>query len=390
MELKPYQRKAVDDMFDGCVLVAGTGVGKTFTALTYHNERHAWRRLIVITTARKRDSKDWELESRQYNPDITVDSWNNIGRYTDVKGAFFIFDEQRLVGSGAWAKAFITIAKSNPWIMLSATPGDVWLDYCTLFVASGLYRNKTDFVEQHVRWKPRVQYPVVQSYIDEYVLEKHRRRLLVKMEGERKFEKIVTHETIEYDKELYDKVYKERYNPFSEKRFRTAAEWVGGLKRVSFGDFRRLEWVRSYWVESPRLIVFYNYNYELDMYRRLAQDDLVLEWNGQQKDVIPRGVARWVYLVQYTAGSEAWNCTETDHIVFGSAPASYRVLDQSMGRISRLNSPFNTLFYHRLTSNTSVEMGIRRRLDMKKAFNESAWARKAGWETPEMWDGDIV
>ena len=69
--------------------------------------------LYIITTAKKRDTLEWEGELSPFllstNPDVNlyqnkvvIDSWNNISKYKDITDAFFIFDEQRVVGSGTW------------------------------------------------------------------------------------------------------------------------------------------------------------------------------------------------------------------------------------------------------------------------------------------------
>ena len=164
IELRDYQIDAVNRLKNGNILCGGVGSGKSRTALAYYYKENGGiigsedyikmknpKDLYIITTARKRDTLEWEGEFGPFlittNPEVAyydhkviVDSWNNIQKYVDIKDAFFIFDEQRVVGSGAWGKAFLKIAKVNNWILLSATPGDTWMDYIPVFLANGFYK----------------------------------------------------------------------------------------------------------------------------------------------------------------------------------------------------------------------------------------------------------
>ena len=174
--------------------------------------------LYIITTARKRDTEEWE---REYAPfllsqdHVFVDSWNNIKKYTDVKNAFFIFDEQRVVGYGAWSKSFITIAKQNDWILLTATPGDTWLDYIPVFVANGFYKNKTDFIRQHVVYSRFSKFPKVDRYLNTGKLLKYKNMIMVNM----RYEKPTSPHKVEllcsYDHDLYFRIWKDRWDVYN-------------------------------------------------------------------------------------------------------------------------------------------------------------------------------
>lgn len=142
ISLFPWQEKAVKQLKSGSILCGGVGSGKTFTSLMFVKRNYSVP-VIVITTAKKRDTNDWQRDSKKIGlKDVKVDSWNNIEKYKDIKDHFFIFDEQRVVGYGKWAKSFIKISKSNDWILLSATPGDTWMNYIPTFIANGSIETK--------------------------------------------------------------------------------------------------------------------------------------------------------------------------------------------------------------------------------------------------------
>ena len=299
---------------------------------------------------------------------LTVDSWNNLDKYREVEDAFFIFDEQRLVGSGAWVKAFLKIARNNKWILLSATPGDTWLDYIPVFVANGFYRNRTEFKREHVIYAPFTKFPKVDRYVGEGKLLKNREKLLVHMYYPKETTRISRHMPVEYNKELYDSVVKNRWHLYQNRPIKDIAELFGVLRRVVNSDPTRVRTIEELLEKHPKMVVFYNFNYELDILRRLGEKTAIAEWNGWKHEEIPTADS-WLYLVQYVAGSEGWNCVETDTIAFYSLTYSYKNWEQAHGRIDRLNSPFTDLFYYDLRSKAGIDVAIWRALKAKKNFN---------------------
>lgn len=398
--LYPYQMKAVKQMKNGCILNGGVGSGKSRTSLFYYfKEQGGWidkngykpmknpKDLYIITTARKRDTLEWEGELTHFliSPDsklskyknkVVIDSWNNIKKYKDVCGAFFIFDEQRVVGSGTWVKAFLNIARKNKWILLSATPGDTWSDYIPVFVANGFYKNKTEFSREHIVYSRFTKYPKVDRYINTGRLIRHRNDILVDMEFERPT--ISHHEDIfvQYDIMKYKEVSKNRWNPYTDEPIANASELCYIWRRIVNSDESRQVALLKLAEEHPRMIVFYNYDYELDILKGLyyGNNVKVAEWNGHKHEPVP-DCKRWVYLVQYTAGAEGWNCIKTDCIVFYSQNYSYKIMQQSAGRIDRLNTPFQHLYYFHLKSRSGIDLAISRAISQKKKFNESAYVK---------------
>lgn len=401
VQLYDYQMDAVTKMKNGCILCGGVGSGKSRTSLAYYyilnggkvNQKTTVKMkhptdLYIITTARKRDTLEWEgelgpflmsthPEANAYKNKIVVDSWNNIQKYKDVKKAFFIFDEQRVVGSGAWVKAFLRITKFNQWILLSATPGDTWQDYIPVFLANGFYKNRSEFIREHVIYSRFCKFPKVDRYINTGRLIRLRNNILIDMVFNRKT--IAHHEDVwcDYDVLLYKRLHKERFDVWKDEPFQSAGELCYGLRKVVNSDESRLNAVLDIFKKRGRIIIFYNFDYELEMLKSVnyGKNVEVAEWNGHKHQPIPDS-RNWVYLVQYNAGNEGWNCIKTDTIIFYSQNYSYKVMVQAAGRIDRLNTPYQHLYYYHLKSRSGIDLAIARALKDKKKFNEGKWI---GW-----------
>ena len=405
INLYDFQLEAVKKMHNGCILCGDVGSGKSRTSLAYYcmqqnrsgntivyeKIRQTVEDLYIITTARKRDTFEWDSELANFrmstNPEndafkhsVVIDSWNNIHKYKDVKGAFFIFDEQRVVGRGEWVKSFLKITKANHWILLSATPGDKWEDYIPVFVANGFYKNRTQFYDEHVIWDPRVSFPKIRGYFNTNRLIRLRDLVLVQMDDQRTT--IPHHEDVfvSYDISAYRELTRTRWNPWLEKPIETASELCYAWRKIVNSDDSRQIAVLEILEDHPKAIIFYNFDYELEILRGIGYEEEteIAEWNGHKHDALPTG-SKWVYLVQYTAGCEGWNCVTTDTIIFFSQNYSYKVQHQAEGRINRLNTPYQDLYYYHLRSRSGIDLAIHRALMDKKTFNEGAFTKRAGY-----------
>lgn len=400
ISLYDYQIDAVNQMKNGCILCGGVGSGKSRTALAYYYKEQGGvlgtksyvrmkkpRDLYIITTARKRDTKEWEgdmcpfliytdPEVNSYKNKVVVDSWNNIGKYSDVSGAFFIFDEQRVVGSGAWVKAFLKITKVNDWILLSATPGDTWQDYIPVFLANGFYKNKTEFVREHIIYSRFTKYPKIDRYIGTGRLLRLRNSILVDMDFERKTTAHHEDVYVRYDISKYKDVMRLRWNPYKNEPIQNASNLCYILRKVVNSDQSRVVALMELLEKHPKAIIFYNFDYELEMLKALGygEDIEIAEWNGHTHQPVPEG-DKWIYLVQYTAGAEGWNCIKTDTIIFYSQNYSYKIMQQSAGRIDRLNTPYKDLYYYHLKSRSGIDLAISKALNEKKQFNATRFVK---------------
>lgn len=401
IQLYDYQLDAVKQMRNGCILCGGVGSGKSRTALAYYYLCEGGeigtdeyipmndppKDLYIITTARKRDTYEWEGELSPfllsthddvnlYSNKVVIDSWNNIGKYTKVESSFFIFDEQRVVGTGVWVESFYKIAKKNNWILLSATPGDKWEDYRPVFIANGFYKNKSEFDREHIVWNPKVKFPKVDRYLNTGRLIRLRNRILVDMDFKR--ETVSHHEDVyvRYDIPMYKDAMRNRWDPYKNEPIQNVSGLCYILRRIVNSDESRQIALLEIFEAHPRIIVFYNFDYELDILKGLyyGENVEIAEWNGHAHRPIPDS-DRWVYLVQYTAGAEGWNCIRTDTIVFFSQNHSYKIMLQSAGRIDRLNTPYTDLYYYHLKSRSGIDLAISKALNEKKNFNEGKFVK---------------
>lgn len=410
MELYSHQLKAVDKMHNGCILCGEVGTGKSRTALLYFytkvcggnvevngegfwGEPTAPRDLYIITTAKKRDSCEWLFEAAQFGLSddtdistsrikVTVDSWNNIKKYKNITNAFFIFDEQRVKGWGAWSKTFIRIAHMNDWILLSATPGDTWKDYIPVFVANGFYTSKSDFDRQHANFVPYLDFPKYQDdYRNEFELRRRRNQILVRMKC---IKPTIPHHIdiwCEHDRSVYRTVTKDRWNPYTEEPIENPGEYCYLLRKVVNSNPSRIREVFSILKYVPRVIIFYNFDYELEKLKTNLEgavyndeEIVVAEWNGHKHEPVPKS-ERWVYLVQYNSGAEGWNCIETNTMIFYSQNYSYSMTHQAAGRIDRINTSYRDLYYYHFKSHSQIDEAIARALRQKETFNENAFVR---------------
>ena len=402
IKLYDYQIEAIKKMHTGCILCGGVGSGKSLTALGYYyvingGDIYAdnYRAMIdnppldlyIVTTARKRDMLEWDHELipfmlstddeiNYYKNKVRIISWNVIQKYADVKDAFFIFDEQRVVGNGTWVKSFLKIAKNNQWILLSATPGDTWMDYVPVFIANGFFKNRSQFYEEHVIFNPYTSFPQVKKYLNVRKLQRLRDSILIDMDFRRKTQSHHNYIYCDYNQELYRETMRSRWDPYKQEPVQNAGGLCYILRKIVNSDQSRIDELEKIFANRRKIIVFYNFDYEREMLLEFAEGGNIphSEWSGHSHDDIP-DTDSWLYFVQYTAGCEGWNCIKTDTIIFFSQNYSFKVMEQACGRIDRLNTPFEHLYYYHMTSKASIDRAITRAIDSKKKFNEGRFVK---------------
>ena len=401
ISMRDYQVEAIKNMKNGCILCGGVGTGKSRTSLAYFYTQYGGKvnvpnyvkmkkppDLYIITTAHKRDLCEWEAElipfmmntkpelSMYKRQKVVIDSWNNIKKYADIKDAFFIFDEQRVVGNGAWVKAFLKIAKKNKWILLSATPGDTWSDYIPVFIANGFYKNRTQFLNEHAVFSRFSKFPKIEKFIGTRKLERLRNSILVDMEFKRQTVRHYENVLVDYDRILYKRITKDRWDFYNDVPIENPGALCYLQRKVCNSDESRAEAVLNICKKHDKIIIFYNFNYELEILKNIkyGKNVVVAEWNGQAHEPVPDS-KKWVYLVQYTAGCEGWNCITTNAMIFYSQNYSYKVMEQASGRIDRLNTPYKDLYYYILKSRATIDLAVARAIKEKKNFNERKYTK---------------
>ena len=288
IQLDQAQLNAVDKLHNGCILCGEVGSGKSRTGLAYYYKVCGGKLgtdepemtvmtkpmdLYIITTARKRDQFEWDAELAPFSISrvqedslygnrmkVVVDSWNNIKRYVDVKDSFFLFDEQKVVGSGPWSKTFIKISRNNRWIFLSATPGDVWTDYASIFIANGFYRNRREFTDRHIVYSRYSKYPRIDRYLDEQRLTKLRDSILVNIDYVKPTERHIQEIQVSYDRDSYRAVMLTRWNIYEERPIESVSELGYLLRKIVNGNESRGNAVIDIFKEHPKLIVFYKFD----------------------------------------------------------------------------------------------------------------------------------
>lgn len=375
IKLYQYQLDAVDKLRSGSVLKGGVGSGKTLTSLFFYKKNYSNIPLYIITTAKKRNDRDWEREAGWLElENLIVDSWNNIKRYKDIKNAFFIFDEQKSTGYNTWGKTMVYIARKNKWIMCTATPGDRWLDYMPLFLANNFYKNKTEFVRKHIEYNPYVSFPQIKKIHHEDLLMMWRNKIVVKMPDMRETQRHRKYELCQFPRRVVKTIEGTRWNHIKEAPIENVSEYCALIRRVINTDKSRINRMLDIIDQNPRVIVFYNFEYEAELIREaLINNDIYFtEYSGRKHEALPDG-DRWVYIVNFNAGAEAWNCITTNVMIMYSLSYSYRTMEQAEGRIDRTNTTFKDLYYYYLVSNSDLDNRIRSAILNKKAFNEKEW-----------------
>ena len=180
----------------------------------------------------------------------------------------------------------------------------------------------------------------------------------------------------DYNRILYKTVRRDRWNPFDNEPIPDITSLCYLERRIANTDPDRIVKLVQILEKTLKSIIFYNFNYELDIIREVCDSMCIryAEWNGHKHEPIPEeGNLGWVYIVQYQAGAEAWNCITCDTIIFYSQNYSYKVMAQATGRINRRNTPFKDLYYYHLRSMAPIDKAIKQALLAKRDFNEKKY-----------------
>lgn len=173
------------------------------------------------------------------------------------------------------------------------------------------------------------------------------------------------------------RVVRDRWDIYDDEPIQETGKLFYLMRKVVNSSIDRTEKFKVLLGRHPKTIVFYNFDYELELLRAAADemDIFHAEWNGKKHEEVPTGDC-WTYFVQYSAGAEGWNCITTDTLIFYSQNYSYRMTVQAAGRIDRMNTKFKDLYYYHLKSSAPIDLAIARALKNKKNFNERSFVVK--------------
>jgi superfamily II DNA or RNA helicase len=176
---------------------------------------------------------------------------------------------------------------------------------------------------------------------------------------------------VPFDRELLNSILIKRWDIYDHCPIQNIARVCYLMRKVVNSDPRRADTVKELMKKHPRAIIFYNFDYERDLLLAIGADLNIptAEWSGHKHEQIPE-TEEWLYIVQYTAGAEGWNCIETNVIIFYSQNYSYKATVQAAGRIDRLNTPYTDLYYYYLRSTSVIDLAIQKAYNNKKDFNE--------------------
>ena len=233
---------------------------------------------------------------------------------------------------------------------------------------------------EHIVYDRYAKFPKVSKYLNERKLNRLRDTILIDMKFDRHTVQHHHDITTEFDRKKYKEVMKNRWDPYKEQPIEQASGLCYVLRHIVNEDKTRAEAILDIYKKHPRLIIFYNFTYERDILIDLDYGEgvEVAEYNGLTHQPIPTG-DKWVYIVNYMAGAEGWNSIQTNAIAFYSQTYSYKILQQSIGRIDRLNTPYTDLHYYHLKSKSAIDISINRALKQKKIFNARSFIDGRGY-----------
>ena len=208
---------------------------------------------------------------------------------------------------------------------------------------------------------------------------KFKKEILVNMDDDKATKQWHIDLTCSYDPVLYNAYADSRWNFEEDMPIMNASKLVYMLRKVCNSDPSRLEKLYEICQSHPKLIIFYQFDYERDLITCMLSFKGIpyAEYNGHIHQPIPTG-DRWAYVV-HLSSSEGWNCIETDTVVFYSLSYSYRAYVQACGRTDRRTTPFQDLYYYRLKSASKIDKAIMDAHRRKKKFNEANWVKKQGY-----------
>ena len=416
MKLFDYQEKALalTSDKDNSAFYYDMGLGKTFIGserLRLYGER------VNIVVCQKSKIKDWCEHFKEHYTDYAVFDLTNkkdmqafmiypiykcIGiinyelayrreELRQLKDFTMMLDESSMIkNETAKRTKFILSLKPSHTILLSGTPTDGKYEFLySQLRLLGWKITKTAYYNRYIKTELRSyggpMFRVVTGYknvselkakLKEYGAVFAKAEEVIKL-PEKKFIKEYSTVSSDYKKFMKDRVIKIDDKELTGDSTLSKRLYARMLCSAYSKDkiARLIDLVNS---TSDRVIIFYNFNTELEVLRKVLFDRPISIVNGQVKDLKEyENNDNSVTLIQYQAGAMGLNLQKANRIIYFSLPERSELFEQSKARICRIGQE-KQCYYHIMMCHKSVEEKIYECLLMRKDYTDELFRKEFG------------
>lgn len=416
MKLFDYQEKALalTSDKDNSAFYYDMGLGKTFIGserLRLYGER------VNIVVCQKSKIKDWCEHFKEHYTDYAVFDLTDkkdmqafmiypiykcIGiinyelayrraELRQLKDFTMMLDESSMIkNETAKRTKFILSLKPSHTILLSGTPTDGKYEFLySQLRLLGWKITKTAYYNRYIKTELRSYggptFRVVTGYknvselkikLKEYGAVFAKAEEVIKL-PEKKFIKEYSTVSSDYKKFMKDRVIKIDDKELTGDSTLSKRLYARMLCSAYSKDkiSRLIDLVNS---TSDRVIIFYNFNTELEALRKVLFDRPISIVNGQVKDLKEyENNDNSVTLIQYQAGAMGLNLQKANRIIYFSLPERSELFEQSKARICRIGQE-KQCYYHIMMCHKSVEEKIYECLLMRKDYTDELFRKEFG------------
>ena len=416
MKLFDYQEKALalTSDKDNSAFYYDMGLGKTFIGserMRLYGER------VNIVVCQKSKIKDWCEHFKEHYTDYAVFDLTNkkdmqafmvypiykcIGiinyelayrraELRQLKDFTMMLDESSMIkNETAKRTKFILSLNPSHTILLSGTPTDGKYEFLySQLRLLGWKITKTAYYNRYIKTELRSyggpMFRVVTGYknvselkakLKEYGAVFAKAEEVIKL-PEKKFIKEYSTVSSDYKKFMKDRVIKIDDKELTGDSTLSKRLYARMLCSAYSKDkiSRLIDLVNS---TSDRVIIFYNFNTELEALRKVLFDRPISIVNGQIKDLKAyENNDNSVTLIQYQAGAMGLNLQKANRIIYFSLPERSELFEQSKARICRIGQE-KQCYYHIMMCHKSVEEKIYECLLMRKDYTDELFRKEFG------------
>ena len=414
MKLFDYQEKALalTSDKDNSAFYYDMGLGKTFIGserLRLYGER------VNIIVCQKSKIKDWCEHFKEHYTDYAVFDLTNkkdmqgfmiypiykcIGiinyelayrreELRKLKDFTMMLDESSMIkNETAKRTKFILSLKPSHTILLSGTPTDGKYEFLySQLRLLGWKITKTAYYNRYIKTELRSYggptFRVVTGYknvselkakLKEYGAVFAKAEEVIKL-PEKKFIKEYSTVSSDYKKFMKDRIIKIDDKELTGDSTLSKRLYARMLCSAYSKDkiSRLIDLVNS---TSDRVIIFYNFNTELEALKKAVSDRPISIVNGQVKDLKAyENNDNSVTLIQYQAGAMGLNFQKANRIIYFSLPERSELFEQSKARICRIGQE-KQCYYHIMMCRKSVEEKIYECLLMRKDYTDELFRKE--------------